>query len=441
MKKIVLLLSMVLFLVMAGCASNAIPKDDEKNENTTTEEEKGKGKGEDSEGNEEETSSTPLASIDDFESISIDEYDQDNWIRIETDKNMENRAFLDGDQFFINTENNETVAYTKDMKEIWHSEVPYPFRRPSVKTDDYILVNNETEEGTEAFIEALDKETGDSVYKINLDKYNDLSDIYVIDDALYFAAGLRSKPDDMLFSDEFTLYKYNVKDGSLIWEQEIGALKENSKGSLFQLAFHGDLVYYVSNELQLTALQKETGEEEWTQDLPDNLRYFIPIVAGDILYILDGDSVFHSYDATTGEPVDEYEFPGSIIGPVAPYPIFKDSLVIYQNMDFDSGDTTLIAADMEAGEETWSIDFGQHFIFGAYLMEDTLYLLTQEGGEDSSAPTKVLKLEPETGELIENIELNDKMAKAANNQYLYMENYINDEYLALFFERTAYFIK
>ena len=438
MKKFVLLLSMVLLLVMAGCGSNTSTKDDEKDENTTVEKENDT---EEESKEEEEAPNTLLGSIEDFESISIDEYDQENWIQIETEMNIENHAFLDGDRFFINTESDETIAYTKDMKEIWKSEVPFPFRRPNVMTDDYILVNNETDEGEEAFIEALDKETGESVYKIDLKKYNNLSEYYVIDDAIYFAAGLRSEPDDMLFADQFTIHKHNLQDGSLIWEKEIGNLKQNGKDPLYQLAFKDDYFYYVNDDSELIAAEQESGDEIWKQSLPESLRYSIPFFSGDALYILDSDSVFHGYDAETGDPLNEFEFPGRMIGPVAPYPVFTDSTVIYQNLDFDNGDTTLIAVDIEAGEEAWSIDFGQHFIFAAHLINDTLYLLTQVDGEDSSTPTKVLKLNPETGELIEGIELNERMAKASNNQYLYMGNYTNDDYLAFFFEKSAYFIK
>ncbi|GIN56405.1 hypothetical protein J8TS2_07240 [Lederbergia ruris] len=439
MKRITLLLSMItIFLVMTGCASSSSPKGNDKEPDTEIEKSQDQSN-EDTDEKEEDLSSS-LGSIEDFTFTSIDDYDQDQWIRMETEKPIENGAFVDGDQFFINTEDDETIAYTKDMKEIWKSEVPYPFRRPNLMTDDYILVNNEVDEGEGTFVEALDKKTGESVYKINLVDYSDLGEVYVMDDAIYFAAGKKTNEDE-LFADDFTLFKYQLNDGSKVWEKKIGNLKQSGKGSPFQLAFKDDHLYYVSADSQLKVVEMETGDEVWKQELPESLRYSIPFFADDSLYILDAESVFHEYDMETGEPLDDYQFQGSVLGPVAPYPLFDGTTMIYEDVDFDTGDTTLIAVDMDAKEEIWSLDFGQHFIFGAYIIDNTLYILTQEGVDDTTTPSKLLKLDPQSGELVEGIELNDRMAEASNSMSSTMGNDRNGDYITVFHGKVAYFLK
>lgn len=357
-------------------------------------------------------------------------------MHFETEKKMANRAFLDGDMLYTYNEDEEIIAYTKEMKEKWKSKLPYEMDSPMVMTDDLIIVNFITNQGEESYIEALDKKTGQSKYKIDLTEYNGISALLVEDDMLYVFLGESTDPEDKIFSDKYSLHKYSVKDGKLIWEKEINEFAESSYGYLEQLSYKDGLLYYVSDDFQLHALDMDTGDEKWTQQLPDFLGFSTAFVSDSAVHILDMDYTFHGYDLQTGEHITEYAFPGKMIHPIV-QPVFKDNTVIYINLTDD--ESQLIAGDTQSEEELWVLDLEENYIFGLWLVDDSLYVLTSSDDEDSEEPSRIIKLNPDSGEIIEAIELSERMHKGSN--YSYANNFVTDGYIGLFYEKSWYLIK
>ncbi|TQS74216.1 PQQ-binding-like beta-propeller repeat protein [Ornithinibacillus gellani] len=450
MKKIGFILVMGLaFFIVTGCSDGADEK--EKENQTAAEEDVDSAQGvedekavdaEETDGESEAADDTFLGTIDDTEVIALEDYPEENWLKLETEEDVQSRAFLDGDTVYTITRDDEAVAYSTDGKKLWQSEaLPYPIRRTVVLTEDYLLINTETSEGETAYIEALDKKTGKSVYRINLDKYNDLSELYVLDDAIYFAAGIRSNPDDLLFSDTFTFHKHSLKDGKAIWEKDIDMFTVNTKGALFQFAQKDDLFYYVNEDSEIVALDKETGEQAWAVEGPEKYRYTLPFLSEDKLYVM-GQEVIWSYDAATGDKISEFAFEGGVTDFASPYPAFHGSTVVYQDVDFDTGLSTIWAADLDQGEEIWSVNLPEEdYLYTAHMMNDTLYLLTEKRDKELEEPTKVIKLDPESGKQLESIALDEKVGAGPGSVYISADSHQDGAYISAFYDDIIYFIK
>src|SRR5690625_926322 len=433
---------LVLILVITGCTSN--DEDDAVTSEDTGEAETGSDaeseNGEDHES--DEVLDKSVGSIEDFEYVSINEYDGEGE-RFETDEMMEKSIFLDENHYFVHTDNHEVISYTKDMKENWKVELPYSIDKEMVLTEDYLLVNVVTFQGDEGYIEALDRETGESVYQIDLTDYNGLSAVLVVDEMIYFFAGESTDPDEEIYSDTFTFHKYNVKDGSLEWEQDL----DNAEYSIYfdRIPHADETIYILDDEQDLLALDMETGEEVWKQEIPLRLGLPIPYIADDKVYLFDLDNTFHCYDPETGEEISEYVYPGYVETAFVK-PVFNDSTLIYHDLQLTPDEDEIegfqfIATDLDKEEVLWSLDFGENYIFNTQIIDDMLYVLAAHMDDELDKPSKVLKLHPETGEMLAAIELEERMDHGISSNYIRSGVGVTNETLSFFYEYAAYYVK
>lgn len=440
-----LFLTLTLTLLITGCSSNG-GQSVSNNEAVDIEEVQ---EGTTEEADEEETTDTEISeksigSTVDVEYIPIDQYEEENWYRIETDRMMEQSALLDKNTFYIHNQDHEVISYTEDMEENWKVKLPYSIARRMVMTEKLLLINIVTQQGEEGYIEALDKKTGKSVYQIDLTAYNDLSSILVIDEAMYFFVGESTDPSDAYSVDKVTFHKYDLKDGSQVWEKELENFNSRVQSYYKQIPHNDSTIFAVSDESELLALDMDTGDEMWKQELSTLLSLGTPFVSQDVVYLFDQDHNFLGFDAKTGEEIVEYSFPGDEHN-IQTEPVFKDSIVIYHNYlapdEDDQGMFQLIAADLEKKEVLWSFDLDEDFTFDTRVIDDTLYVLTASMDEDPAKHSKVLKLKPETGEVIEAIELNERMYDGPGTDYIYARSDLSSDFIGFFYEHTAYFIK
>lgn len=436
----------VFLLIFTGCANNEeedVSKDDAVASENAEEKDTADAESEPEEDAENsDVLAKSIGSIEDFEYVTIDEYDGEGE-RFETDKMMEKSVFLDEDHYFVHTEDHEVISYTKEMKENWKVELPYSIDKEMVLTEDFLLVNVVTFQGDEGYIEALDRETGDSVYQIDLTDFNALSAVLVVDDMIYFFAGESTDPDEVIYSDTFTLHKYDVKDGSLEWKQEI----DNVGTSIYfdRIPYADDTIYILDDDQDLLALDMDTGDEVWKQEIPLRLGLPIPYIVNDTVYLFDLDNTFHGYDLQTGEEISDYDYPG-FVETTFVKPVFKDSLLVYHDLKHTKDEDELegfrlIATDLDKEEVLWSLDFGDHYIFNTQIIDDTLYVLAANMDEELDEPSKVLILHPETGELIAAIELDERMDHGLHSNYIRSGSSITNDTLSFFYEYAAYYIK
>lgn len=71
----------------------------------------------------------------------------------------------------------------------------------------------------------------------------------------------------------------------------------------------------------------------------------------------------------------------------------------------------LVGADMKEDEVLWSLDLGEDYILYSQVIDDILYVMTANMDDESKKPSKLLKLDPITGEKIEAIVLDERMHK------------------------------
>lgn len=440
----------VFLLIFAGCANNG-EKDDVISENTEEQDtaDTESAHEEDTEEHEEgaendDVLAKSVGSIEDFDYVTIDQYNGEGE-RFETDNMMERSVFLNEDHFFVHTEDQEVISYTKELKENWKVELPYSIDQEMVLTEDFLLVNVVTYQGDEGYIEALDRETGDSVYQIDLTDYNDLSPVLVVDDMIYFFAGESTDPDERISSDTFTFHKYDLKDGSLEWEQEVDNVE--SRLQFDRIPYADDTIYILDDDEDLLALDMNTGDEVWKQEIPMRLGHFRPYIVDDTIYLFDLlENTFHGYNRQTGEEILDYHYPG-LVDTTYVKPAFKDAILFYHDLKMSPDDEDeiegfrLIATDLAKKELLWSLDFEENYIFNTQIIDDTLYVSAANMDEELDEPSKLLKLDAETGEMIAAIELDERMDEALSSNYLYSGASVTDDTFAFFYEHVAYYIK
>lgn len=261
---------------------------------------------------------------------------------------------------------------------------------------------------------------------------------------MYFFAGESTDPSDAYSVDKVTFHKYDLKDGSQVWEKELENFNSRVQSYYKRIPHNDSTIFAVSDEPELLALDLDTGDEVWKQELSTLLGLGTPFVSNDVVYLFDHDHNFLGFDAKTGEEIVEYSFPGDDQN-TQTEPVFKDSIVIYHDYvapdEDDQGMFQLIAADLEKEEVLWSLDFEEDFAFDTWVIDDTLYVLTASMDEDPAKHSKALKLKPETGEVIEAIELNERMYDGPGTDYIHARSDLSSDFLGFFYEHTAYFIK
>ncbi|MFW8636853.1 PQQ-binding-like beta-propeller repeat protein [Cribrihabitans pelagius] len=138
--------------------------------------------------------------------------------------------------------------------------------------------------------------------------------------------------------------------GALLWQRElIPPADEEGQATGGGLAYDGGVVYVSSGYGVLTALNAESGQVIWRQEL-DATGSGQPRVSGDLVYLVAGDDTGWAVNTKTGRiawQVDAVPSDANILG--APAPVVTRDLAIFA---FGSGD--LIATFRQGGLRRWS---------------------------------------------------------------------------------------
>ena len=217
----------------------------------------------------------------------------------------------DGERVYVRFGDLGLCAFDMDGQEVWN--VPIPFKRTRndwgpasspIVHGDLLIVLRDNEE--ESWIAALDKRTGEEVWRTARDEVSSWSTPFVWE---------HEQRTEIVTSALNRVRSYDL-DGKLLWEMDgrmswaCIATPFSSHGLVYvNSGYFGDQhrpAYAIrpgaSGDISLSDGETSNEYVAWYQPKAGNYNTS-PLVYGDIYYSLLDRGFFESYDARTGEPV------------------------------------------------------------------------------------------------------------------------------------------
>ena len=217
----------------------------------------------------------------------------------------------DGERVYVRFGDLGLYAFDMDGQEVWNVQIPFKQTRsdwgsassPVVHGDRLIVIYDNQEE---SWIAALDKRTGEEVWRAARDEVSTWATPYIWE---------HDQRTEIVTSGVNRVRSYDL-DGNLLWEMD-GRMSWAAIPTPF--SSHG-LVYVntgyfgdqhrpacairpgASGDITLADGQTSNEYVAWYQPKAGNYNTS-PLVYGDIYYSLLDRGFFESYDARTGEPV------------------------------------------------------------------------------------------------------------------------------------------
>ncbi|WP_145053035.1 PQQ-binding-like beta-propeller repeat protein [Paenibacillus xylanexedens] len=428
MKKRLFTAALILTLLSA-CGTSTTDENTAMNEETSSEQTNSTESNTEQVDNESsDTAAEPVisATLSEAEDIPIQDYDNSLWGSLtEHQDEMNGRVYEENGIFYmkpltrINTPFDSTTGeYTWE-----HDFRPGTIVNPNFNVDDQLIYLTTKE------ITGLRKSDGKQLFSIDIPEYELMSDLHLTNN--YYVIAQQPKGAD---AKDYKLYAYDRQTNKLAHEQELSL---NTTVVLYQFASHGDLLYYVDNDNILTAIDLASGEQVWTQQVPQ-LRLVHPLVREDHVYVFDYDHTIYSFDATTGEQQLELKTEGSTIGVNIANPMVTDNraYILSEEEAF-----YLLSYDTETSQERWRLDTSGYHVFGMYLMEGTLFVLADDLEDESDDPmTYVVKIDPESGEILEKIKLEHKISKGPRSSREAVLTYVDNDRIYMKYKYNMYYI-
>lgn len=406
MKKRLLTAALILTLLSA-CSTSITDENTAMNEETSSEQTNSTEANTEQVDNENsDASAEPVisATLSEAEDIPIQDYDNSLWGSLtEHQDEMNGRVYEENGLFYMKPLTRVNTAFDSTTGEYtWeHDFRPGTIVNPNFNVDDQLIYLTTKE------ITGLRKSDGKQMFSIDIPEYELMSDLHLTNN--YYVIAQQPKGAD---AKDYKLYAYDRQTNKLAHEQELSL---NTTVVLYQFASHGDLLYYVDNDNILTAINLASGEQVWTQQVPQ-LRLVHPLVREDHVYVFDYEHTIYSFGATTGEQQLELETEGSTIG-------------------------VNIANPIETDQERWRLDTSGYHVFGMYLMNDTLFALADDLEDESDDPmTYVVKIDPESGEIQEKIKLEHKISKGPRSSREAVLSYVDNDRIYMKYKYNMYYI-
>ncbi|GAA0307047.1 outer membrane protein assembly factor BamB [Gracilibacillus halotolerans] len=418
MKKFVFCFTIIL-LFLSACSQN----EDEQAVNEEIEEsptEEVVAEEENSEEELEEEKDIPTNYLTDVEAIPISEYPTENWTKAEfpddRDYKMVHNAFIENDTYYIGSDSKKAISYNADHSSNWALEHKYGFEIELAMDDQHLYSHTIGSSDNYNYLRAIDKQSGNVNYEIDLTGYEEFSEVFSDDGVLYMIFGKMSD-EDQIFADLFSLHAYDATNGDERWSLDIDALQLGKRNGHYEITSNEKMIFYFEKDYKLVARSKEDGSEVWSQPFDERLRFVQAFIHNDSLYVLDKDYVFHKINMETGEIIDEIPYDGEAMGPEIAEPIFVDNHIIMQHNDVEIDQHLIKGLDTETKDIAWIVDLDGYFAFGVEELNGTVYALLGDLNFEAENPTRVAKINPENGEIIEVIELEDYVTPGKVNTY------------------------
>lgn len=394
---------------------------------------------------EAESTDTLVGTITDTELTSIDDYDESKWTYADLssiDHMLENEVFQEENDLYIGTGNNSVMSLGSDFTSVWEDENPYGYQ-VSIAIDDNYLYNPALggKRSSGDTVKALDKGTGEVVYEIDIGDYAEMSEILIDDEAFYLTLGYMSDPEEDIYADNISLHKFDKANGYELWSIDFDGVRlSGNRPHHYKLTQSDDLIYLAEEESQkLVARSKEDGSEVWSTEFGERdeaIRHGQTYTSDGSVYVIDGNYVFHIFDEETGEKQAEYDYDGEVPGAMVPFPVFYEDLVFWQDVDEDIHH--LKAVNPKAEEELRTLDMDGYFLVDYAMLDGTLYAFFGSLDFDAEENTLMVRIEPETGEVLDMIDMGDHMSAKYNNFYIHMGLTEHDGNLAYFYKNHLF---
>src|SRR5699024_214462 len=152
-----------------------------------------------------EGSDSLIGAITDTDPVPIEDYDKDKWSYADLshlEHKITNEVFKEGNHLYIGTDSESVMSLSPDFEPIWEDKNPYGYK-VSLAIDEAFIYNPALggDGSTDDALKALNKESGEIQYAIDLGDYAEMSEILFDDEAIYLALGKISDPEELTFAD------------------------------------------------------------------------------------------------------------------------------------------------------------------------------------------------------------------------------------------------
>lgn len=236
-------------------------------------------------------------------------------------------------------------------KLIWKYETKLGVVTSPVVTDTLVLISS-----TDSYIYALSVADGKRQWR---------SQMY---DTKY--TGVYSSPalfeDNVLFAGKNgALYSASTKSGGRNWAFAASSAIYASP------VIKGEMVYIVSYDKYLYALNVKTGVKLWKKRIGDEMGYASTAISKDSIYQAFMNGLVKVYNASTGKETGSFTFPAGI----------KSTPVVTSNglMLFGGVDGVFYAANPKTGAVVWQYKTGGPIHSSPAVLDDAIYIGSEDG--------------------------------------------------------------
>ena len=264
-----------------------------------------------------------------------------------------------GDRVFAGSCAGAFYALDRDRGVVlWRADVtqdslPREFHGDPWVTGNLVITGTDGGEGTESYVYAFDRLTGDVRWKLPA------GEGVTTDIAAFEQIGYALRKDDELVA-------FDLRTGQRAWSFMTGARSSESRSA--NPAVIGDRVVFAGRDWVVRALDARSGKPLWSFRCPAGIRTSL-MVAGEEVLFAASDSLLYRLEARTGALAGRSPLPAMPAGAAALAE--RDSLVLFL------GERTLCCYDLRAHRVRWSRDAprswssSRPFVWGAVAVAGT----------------------------------------------------------------------
>lgn len=363
---------------------------------------------------------TMVGAITDVEPIPIEEYDSEKWTYYDSNSigfRLASAVFAEDDRLYLGAEHDAVMALDTNFQPIWQVDAWGSGYAVDIAIDDTQIYNP-----SQKHVDIVAKDTGALNYQLDISEYEEMGEILIDDDAIYFTLA-KMKDSDDTFPTDFSLNKFDKATGERLWTIDINGVRIGGGRSHSYVLHQNDelilLFEQTDDEVQrIVGRSKEDGTEVWSTEIDgpdrkDGARLGRIYHSNNALYTMDGFDMIHVFDDMTGEKLTEHPFNGYQPGGMVPLPILHDDLFIWQHGTEDYNHLKVVVP--KTGEDLWVLDMDGHFLVDYEMVDDILYAFFGSLDYDAEENTLMARIDPYTGEILDLVDMGKSISAKQNN--------------------------